>query len=116
VDDETWLRLADVPAALAARTFGELATGTGPVVIEVRDAFLPGNSGRYVIGDGPARLVDEPAALAMDVDTLAELYLGDVSPSALAAVGRVSAAKPEALAVADRLFAVQGSPWCGTFF
>lgn len=116
IEDETWLRLVDVPAALAARTFDELGTGAGSVVIEVRDGFLAANSGRYRIGDGPARPVDEPAELAMDVDTLAQLYLGDIAPSVLAGVGRVDVVKSDALRVADRLFAVAGSPWCGTYF
>lgn len=115
VEDETWLRLADVPAALAARRFGAFATA-GPVVIEVRDALLPANSGRYVLGAGPARPVTEPAELTMDVDVLAQLYLGDLAPSASAAAGRIEVAKSDALAAADRLFAVGGSPWCGTFF
>lgn len=112
VDDETWLRLVDVPTALAARTFA----GDGSVVIEVRDDLLPANSGRYRIGDGPARPVDEPAELAVGVDALAMLYLGDVAPSALAATGRLTVVKSDALRVADRLFATPGSPWCGTFF
>lgn len=115
IEDETWLRLADVPAALAARAFGEFAAAS-PVVIEVRDGLLPANAGRYLLGDGPARPVDEPAGLTMDVDVLGQLYLGDVAPSALAAVGRVEVAKSDALPAADRLFAVDGSPWCGTFF
>lgn len=116
VEDETWLRLADVPAALAARGFGELSPGAGSVVVEVHDPFLPANSGRYLLGDGPARWVSEPAALTLDVDVLAELYLGAVSPSVLAAAGRIGVVKADALPVADRLFAVSGSPWCGTFF
>jgi predicted acetyltransferase len=116
IEDETWLRLVDVPAALAARTFDELGTGAGSVVIEVRDGLLAANSGRYRIGDGPARPVDEPAELAMDVDALAQLYLGDVAPSVLAGVGRVDVVKPDALHAADRLFAIAGSPWCGTYF
>jgi predicted acetyltransferase len=60
--------------------------------------------------------VSEPAALTLDVDVLAELYLGAVSPSVLAAAGRIGVVKADALPVADRLFAVSGSPWCGTFF
>jgi predicted acetyltransferase len=112
VEDETWLRLVDVPAALAARTFAD----AGSVVIEVRDDFLPANSGRYRIGDGPARPVDEPAELTMDVDALAMAYLGDVAPSALAATGRLTAVKTDALRVADQLFATPESPWCGTYF
>lgn len=115
-DDETWLRLIDVPTALAERAFGDFATADGSVVIEVRDAFLPANSGRYRIGDGPARRVAEPAELSMDVDTLAELYLGDSAPSTLAYAGRVAVTKADALSVADRLFATDCSPWCGTFF
>lgn len=113
IDDETWLRIVDVPAALAARAYDESA---GSVVIEVRDDFLPPNSGRYLIGDGPARRVEEPAELAVDVDALATLYLGDVLPSALVGTGRLTVEKADALRVADRLFAVQGAPWCGTFF
>ncbi|HVV22650.1 MAG TPA: GNAT family N-acetyltransferase [Pseudonocardiaceae bacterium] len=116
VDDETWLRLVDVPTALAARTFGELASDAGSTVIDVRDDFLPANSGRYRIGDGPARRVDEPAELALDVSDLAALYLGDVTPSALAAAGRLTVVKSDALRVGDRLFAVADTPWCGTFF
>lgn len=116
IDDETWLRLVDVPAALAARTWGELAPAVGSVVIEVRDPLLPANSGRYRISDGTARVVADPAELTMDVDVLAALYLGDVAPSALAAAGRITVDKSDALPVADRLFGIAGSPWCGTFF
>lgn len=116
VEDETWLRLVDVPVALAARSYRELAPDAGSVVIEVRDPFLPANSGRYLIGDGAARRVGEPAELSMDVAALAMLYLGDVAASALAATGRLTVVKADALRVADRLFGVPGSPWCGTFF
>jgi predicted acetyltransferase len=112
IDDETWLRIVDVPAALAARSFG----GAGSVVIEVRDPLLPANSGRYRIGDGPAHPVGEPAELVMDVSALATVYLGDLPPSALAATGRLHAIKDDAVAVADRLFAVPKSPWCGSYF
>jgi predicted acetyltransferase len=113
VDDETWLRVVDVPTALAARAFPEDA---GSTVIEVRDDVLPVNSGRYRLGDGPACQVAEPADLTLDVAALGALYLGDVAPSALAATGRLTVVRAEALGVADRLFAVPGSPWCGTFF
>lgn len=115
-EDETWLRLVDVPRALAGRAFGTFPAASGSVVIEVRDAFLPANSGRYRLGDGPAVRVVEPAELTMDVDVLAQLFLGDVAPSTLAYAGRLTAAKSDALSAADRLFAVDGSPWCGTYF
>jgi predicted acetyltransferase len=116
VEDETWLRIVNVPLALAARSFGELSGNAGSTVIEVHDPLLPANSGRYRLGDGPARPVSEPAELAMDVATLSTVFLGDIAPSALAMTGRLTTIKTDALAVADRLFAVPASPWCGTYF
>jgi predicted acetyltransferase len=116
VEDETWLRIVDVPVALAARSFGESSGNAGSIVIEVRDPLLPANSGRYRIGDGPAHPVSEPAELAMDVAALSTLFLGDTSPTALATAGRLTTIKTDALAMADRLFAVPASPWCGTYF
>ena len=112
VEDETWLRIVDVPVALAARAFGDAAS----IVIEIHDPLLPANSGRYRIGDGPARPVGDPAELAMDVAALSTLFLGDTSPTALATAGRLTTIKADALAVADRLFAVPAAPWCGTYF
>ena len=113
IEDDAWLRLVDVPAALALRPVPEDA---GSVVIEVRDEFLPANSGAYAVGGGPARRVAEPADLSMDVDVLAQLYLGDGTPSALARAGRIDVARPGALATADRLFALPTAPWCGTYY
>jgi predicted acetyltransferase len=115
VEDETWLRIVDVPAALAARSFGELSA-TGSIVIEVHDPLLPANSGCYRIGNGPARPVTEPAELTLDAAALSTLFLGDITPSALATAGRMTVLKSDALAVADHLFAVTESPWCGTYF
>ncbi|HEX9334889.1 MAG TPA: sterol carrier protein domain-containing protein, partial [Pseudonocardiaceae bacterium] len=112
IADETWLRIVDVQQALAARSFGSADS----IVIEVRDPLLPANSGRYRIGDGPARPVSEPAELAMDAAVLATIYLGDVLPSALAATGHLTAIKDDAVAAADRLFAITASPWCGSYF
>jgi predicted acetyltransferase len=111
VADEIWLRITDVPAALAARTYA----GPGSVVIDVRDPMLPANSGRYeVSGDGACR-TDRPAQLAVSVADLAALYLGTARPSALAAAGRLTIVDdPAVLTRADRLFAVPQAPWCGT--
>ncbi|HVW43279.1 MAG TPA: GNAT family N-acetyltransferase [Amycolatopsis sp.] len=111
VGDGLWLRLVDVPAALAAREYdGE------PVVLEVTDSFLPGNDGRYrVAPDGVAR-TDTPGELSLSADTLAMLYLGTWRASALASAGRIRVAEPKALARADRLFGVGVSAWCGTHF
>ncbi|MEU4745092.1 GNAT family N-acetyltransferase [Actinosynnema sp. NPDC023658] len=110
--DETWLRLLDVPAALAARTYrdGE------PVVIGVRDAYLPENSGSYRIAPDGVTRVDDAPELLLDVDVLASTYLGGVSFATLAATRRLDLVAPTALARADALFAVSEVPWCGTYF
>lgn len=110
--DELWLRLVDVPAALAGRTYGVAE----PVVIEVVDALLPDNSGRYRIGpQGTERTGDAPA-LTVTAEVLAMLYLGAFRASTLAGIGRITVTDPAALPAADRLFAVDRPVWCGTFF
>jgi predicted acetyltransferase len=112
LDDELWLRLVDVPAALAARTYGRAE----PVVVEVVDRLLPNNSGRYRISPHGTERTTEAAALTLDVETLAMLYLGAWRASTLADIGRIEATDPAALPVADRLFATDRPAWCGTMF
>jgi predicted acetyltransferase len=112
VEDETWLRLVDVQATLSARTYGQAE----PVVLEVRDHFLPDNDGAYrITPDGPER-TDRDPDLALDVDLLAATYLGDVTFTTLAEAGRIEVADPAALKRADILFATDRAPWSGTYF
>lgn len=111
VRDETWLRLVDVPAALAAR---ELEGD--PLVVEVVDPVLEGNSGRWLVGNGRVRRTDEPAGLRLGVDALAMVFLGSWRPSALVHAGRAHVNDPGVAARADRLFGTGRSAWCGTFF
>ncbi|WP_406632768.1 GNAT family N-acetyltransferase [Amycolatopsis sp. WGS_07] len=111
-NDESWLRLVDVPAALAARTYGPAE----PVVLEVSDPSLPGNDGRYRVGPDGASLTEEEPALRLSVDTLAMLYFGTWRASSLAGTGRIEVLDPAAPAAADVLFGTRESVWCGTFF
>ncbi|MFB9930087.1 GNAT family N-acetyltransferase [Amycolatopsis halotolerans] len=111
-DDECWLRLVDVRAALAARTYGPAE----PVVLEVFDRSLPGNDGRYVVGPDGASRTDAEPALRLSADTLAMLYFGTWRASALAATGRIEVFDPAAPEAADVLFGTRESVWCGTFF
>lgn len=109
--DELWLRLVDVPAALAAREYdGE------PVVLEVVDPLLETNSGRYEVSRDGARRTGASADLRLGVDALAMAYLGAWRPSVLAAAGRIQPASPFGLERADRLFATPVPAWCGTHF
>lgn len=110
--DDLWLRLVDVPAALSARAYGEAE----PVVLEVVDRFLPANSGRYLLGPSGVARTDAPAGLSVDVDALAMLYLGGWRCGQLAGIGRVRVHDERALTAADRLFATDRPPWCGTYF
>ena len=117
VDDELWLRLVDVPAALAARGWGE----ADPVLLGVHDPFLPDNAGVYRIARGTAERVEPlggPVApqLECDVGGLAMAYLGDRRPADLAATGWWTAHDPDALRRADAAFATPVVPWCGTMF
>ncbi|MHA6618283.1 GNAT family N-acetyltransferase [Pseudonocardia sp. DLS-67] len=116
-EDETWLRLVDVPEALAARGYG----AADPVLIAVHDGFLEENSGVYRICDGSAERVGPLGGpvrpeLECTVDALAMAYLGDRRPSELVASGWWTAPDPAAVPRADAAFATAGAPWCGTYF
>nr|QLJ97560.1 GNAT family N-acetyltransferase [Micromonospora carbonacea] len=110
VADALWLRVVDVPAALAARRYA----ATVDVVVEVTDELLPENAGRWRLTGGPdgARCVpaDAPADLACDVRALGELYLGGVGLTALADAGRVAELRPGALAAAGPAFSWHRAP------
>ncbi len=117
VEDEVWLRLVDVPAALAARAFGD----AGPVLLGVHDPMLDNNAGVYRIAGGTAERVEPlggPVApqLECDVAALAMAYLGDRRPAELAATGWWTVHDPAALERADAAFATNVVPWCGTMF
>jgi predicted acetyltransferase len=114
VADETWLRIVDVPAALAARSWAPAE----PVTIAVHDAVLPANEGTYRIADGHAArigLATTEADLACTVAALAMPYLGDRRPSELVTTGWWQG---DAVAAhrADLAFATPAAPWCGTYF
>jgi predicted acetyltransferase len=118
--DGLWIRLVDLPAALAARRYGAAAT----LVLEVRDAFCPWNAGRWrfvATGEAGAAVAaiertEEPAELIVDVADLAAAYLGAFRLSELARAGRVEELAAGALRRADALFAADHTPWCCTMF
>ena len=112
LEDSAWLRLVDVPAALAARSYGE----GEPVVLEVADPLLPANSGCYRISPGGVERTGGAPDLRLGIEELGMLYLGDRGPGFLASLGRVGAVRPEALPAADALFATGSVPYCGTRF
>jgi predicted acetyltransferase len=106
--DTLWLRIADVPAALTARTY----VSDGALCIAVDDAAW-----ELTVEGGAPRCT--PAARAPELRlsraALGSLYLGGVSASRLARADVVHGGAT-ALATADRLFASAVAPWCPEVF
>ena len=112
VEDELYVRVVDVPRALAAREYG----AADPVAVEVVDPLLPNNSGTYLISPHGTDRTNVPAQLTLTAETLGMVYLGTWRPSDLAGIGRLAAHDPSALAAADRLFGTDRPAWCGSLF
>ncbi len=114
--DDLWLRVVDVPAALSARRYG----AADRLVLALSDPFLPHNTGRYTLEGGPDGATCRPTTadpdLALGVADLGAIFLGGVSPTALARAGRVVEERPGALRRADALFGSDRTPYCGTGF
>jgi predicted acetyltransferase len=110
--DALWVRLVDIPRALAARTIAP----EEPVVIEVADDFCPWNAGRYRIASGDVARTEAAADLALDVTALGSVYLGGFTFAQLGAAGRIEERRTGALARADALFPRDAAPWCPEVF
>lgn len=110
--DTLWLRLLDVPTALAAREYPT----SGSLAFAVRDAFCPWVAGTYLleIRHGQARCAPTGQApqLTFGAAQLGAVYLGGVRPSQLARAGGITELERGALARADTLFVTARAPWC----
>jgi predicted acetyltransferase len=87
--DGLWVRLIDVPAALAARRYAAPID----VVIQVIDPTMPANEGRFrLVGDehhATCTRTDAPADLEATAHALGAAYLGGTPLTAFAAGGGV---------------------------
>jgi len=116
VRDALWLRLMDLPAALAGRRY----RGEGRLRLEVRDELLAGNAGTWELetADGGARCRSVAASdgdVRLDVADLSAAFLGGTSFRSLARAGRATGSA-EALARADALFGSEPLPWNAELF
>jgi predicted acetyltransferase len=110
--DVLWARLVDVGAALSARAYAS----ADPVVLEVEDALLPENAGRWRVGDGRCERTDDEPELALDVRELASTYLGGVTFAELVRAGLVRELREGAAFRADGVFRAERKPWCPEIF
>lgn len=106
--DALWLRVGDVAAALAARTYA--ADGDLTLAIDGEVWHLVVREGR-----GQCARSERRAELVMDRAALGAVYLGGVSSARLARAGRITG-EPSAMTRADALFASAVVPWCPELF
>jgi len=115
--DFLWLRLLDVPAALAARRYAI----AGELVLEVTDPTTPVSvAGRYALHAEDDTVQCEPTRrpvdIALDQRALAAAYLGGFAFGELAHVGLVQEHRAGALRRANLMFSTAPAPWNATGF
>jgi predicted acetyltransferase len=112
VSDGLWVRLVDVPKALAARRYPV----EGRLVLEVADEFCPWNTGRFELEGGPegasCRRSRRSPDLGLQADDLACAYLGGIPFRSLQGAGRTIERRKDALTRADAMFSWHPQPWC----
>jgi predicted acetyltransferase len=126
--DALWVRITDMPGALAGRRY----SAPVDVVIEVRDDVLPANAGRWRLttaagaassgGDAGRGLaascvrVTPAADLVLDVTQLGAAYLGGTRLGTLAEAGLVTERRPGAVRQLSAAMSWDPAPWCPAVF
>lgn len=108
--DALWLRIVDLPTALAARRYAAEVD----VVLAVSDSEIAENAGRWRLVASPDGARCEPTNdepdLSCDIRALGSVYLGGTALGSLAAAGLVTEHRPGALARAAAAFAWHTPP------
>jgi predicted acetyltransferase len=108
LQDRLWLRLVDVPRALAARRYSRPFA----LVLDVEDSFCPWNTGRYrLASEGTCVRTDDPADLRIPVTALGAAYLGGTSLAAIGAAGGIDEFRSGALETLAVAFKTVREPW-----
>jgi GNAT superfamily N-acetyltransferase len=114
--DSLWVRLVDLPAALAARGY----EGVCDVVVEVADASAPWNAGRWRIrvkdDTGEATRTDDEAELSLPVAALGAAYLGGANLAEMARAGVIAEHRPGAAADLWHAFRTDVGPYAARGF
>jgi predicted acetyltransferase len=111
VNDGVWVRLIDVGGALSARTYNE-----GEIVLEMEDAVLPENAGRWRVTSAGAERTEDAADLRLDITGLGTVYLGGFTFGELVRGSRAQELSEGAAERADALFRTNIAPWCPEIF
>lgn len=118
VNDRLYLRILDVPAALATRGYATEAK-LGIDVLPDAAAGADPAVGTWLLEAGPEGSECRPsvhADIRLDLTALGSLYLGGVSATTLAAAGLIEELTPGSIATADRVFAATPAPSTVTGF
>ncbi|UJP11424.1 sterol carrier protein domain-containing protein [Microbacterium sp. KUDC0406] len=115
VHDHGWLRVLDVPAALAARTY----RAPLEVVLRIEDALgFADGTWRLLIdasGEATVEATDAAADVTLGVVELSAIYAGGVRATQLAAAGRVHG-DPGGIAAIDDAFRTAEAPTLGIWY
>jgi GNAT superfamily N-acetyltransferase len=114
--DSLWVRLVDLPAAVAARGY----EADCDVVVEVADQQAPWNAGRWRVrvkdGTGEATPTDEDAEVALSVSALGAAYLGSANLAEMHRAGTVAEHRPGAARELWRAFRTDVGPYAARGF
>jgi predicted acetyltransferase len=116
--DGLWIRLINLPVALAGRQYASPLD----LVLEVTDDLLPANSGRWRLAASqfgwPVSCERTTAAadIRLQVQVLGAAYLGGTRLSELAGAGQLSELTPGAVARLSAAMWWDPAPWCPAIF
>lgn len=115
--DSLWVRLVDLPEALAARTW----SAPCDVVVEVTDKHAPWNEGTWRIhasadGTATAERTDTAADLRLPVEALGSAYLGGGNLVGLVRAGLVTEVRPGAATELSRAMRTDVAPAASMMF
>jgi GNAT superfamily N-acetyltransferase len=114
--DSLWVRLVDLPQALAARRY----EADCDVVVEVADEAAPWNAGRWRIrvkdGDADVTRSDDEAEVSLPVASLGAAYLGGGNLAAQHRAGLLTEHRPDAVRDLWRAFRTDVGPYASRGF
>lgn len=116
IEDALYVRVLDLPSAMAARTLSRECD----VVAEVTDERFPQNAGRWRIAGGlggaTCERTKDRADLTLDIRLLGAAYLGDASLHEFAGAGWIEELRQGSVAELDAALRTETPPYCPFIF